>query len=178
VARRRKRCPSARSCRPSQGPIPRSTKPSGSPLFVRQRLRWPGSLGVYRRRSGLRRRCAACLHELEQPRRGHRRRWPRLGYASGAEAAHGVGDKHAGTDQANAGRCDQRRDCTGAHAPPRAPAQASGGIGVEQASKDEVGTLQPPPITNGKRANRVALPVVRLPSCPDRREGDDEQRPG
>ena len=96
----------------------------------------------------------------------------------GGEAPHGIGDKDSRTDQTKARRCDQRRNCTGIYDPLRASAQPSGGTRVEHASQNKVGPLLPPLITVPERTHSVSMPVVPLPHCPDRREGNDEQWPG
>lgn len=96
----------------------------------------------------------------------------------GWEAADRIGDKHAGTDQTNAGCRDQPRNDTRTHAGAGAPAQTSSGTGVEHAGEDEVRALVPPSITSRERTHCVSLPVVPRSPCPDRRETDDEQWSG
>jgi hypothetical protein len=96
----------------------------------------------------------------------------------GREASHWIGDKDSRTNQTNARRCDQRRNCTGIYGPLGASAQPSGGTRVEHAGHNEVGPLLPPSVTIPERTHGVSTPVIPRPPCPDRREGDDEQWSG
>ena len=120
----------------------------------------------------------AALTESVQTRRRQCRPISPREMLSWREAAHGISDEYAGADQTNTDPRDQRRDCTGTHASPRAPAQASGGAGVEHAGNDEVGAAAAI-LDDRSRVSSPHSAASRLrPRRPDRREGAREQRPG